>query len=179
MTAATEPPIRLALIGAGIFARDAHVPSLISHPDRFEIAAIYSRTRASAEALAAQLPQRTEIYTDLDALLSRADIEAVDILLPIQALPSAISQSMAAGKHLLSEKPVAADVVEKQVERAAIADILAVGGDAPGIAQGPHRRRMPRGFGRLRGRRVVLRLRVRMPMACFNEERRHGKGSGR
>jgi predicted dehydrogenase len=110
MTAATTPPIRLALIGAGIFARDAHVPSLISHPDHFEITAIYSRTRASAEALAAHLPHRTEIYTDLDVLLARADIEAVDILLPIQALPGAISRSMAAGKHLLSEKPIAANM---------------------------------------------------------------------
>lgn len=110
MSTTTQKPIRLALIGAGIFARDAHLPSLLRHPDRFEIVALYSRTQASAQALAEQIPHPVEIYTQLDALLARPDIEAVDILLPITALPDAIRKTFAAGKHLLSEKPIAADV---------------------------------------------------------------------
>lgn len=110
-TKPTETPIRLALIGAGIFARDAHLPSLQQHPDRFDIIAVYSRTHASAAALAAQLSPQTQIYTDLDALLSRPDLEAVAIVLPIHALPATISQVLAAGKHLLSEKPIAADTI--------------------------------------------------------------------
>ena len=110
MSAITQKPIRLALIGAGIFARDAHLPSLLRHRDRFEIVALYSRTQASAQALAEQIPHPVEIYTQLDALLARPDIEAVDILLPITALPDAIRKTFAAGKHLLSEKPIAADV---------------------------------------------------------------------
>jgi predicted dehydrogenase len=110
MTAATLPPIKLALIGAGVFARDAHVPSLLRHRDRFEIVAIYSRTHTSAAALAEQIPDQTQIYTDRNALLARPDVEAVEVLLPIRALPDAISQTLASGKHLLSEKPIAADL---------------------------------------------------------------------
>lgn len=110
MSTTTQKPIRLALVGAGIFARDAHLPSLLRHRDRFEIVALYSRTQASAQALATQIPHPVEIYTQLDALLARPDIEAVDILLPITALPDAIRKTLAAGKHLLSEKPIAADV---------------------------------------------------------------------
>lgn len=109
MSASTSP-IRLALIGAGVFARDAHVPSLLRHPDRFEIAAIYSRTHATAQALAEQIPYAVDIHTDLDELLARPDIEAVEVLLPISALPDAITKALAAGKHIISEKPIAIDV---------------------------------------------------------------------
>lgn len=109
MSTSTQQPIRLALIGAGVFARDAHLPSLLKHPDRFEIAAIYSRTAQSAQSLAELVPYPTEVHTDLDALLNRSDIEAVDILLPIAALPTAIEKAFRAGKHLLSEKPIASN----------------------------------------------------------------------
>ena len=106
----TQQPIRIALMGAGVFARDAHLPSLLRHPDRFEIAAIYSRTQASAETLAAQIPYPVPIFTSIDALLEQPEIEAVDILLPIVALPDAITHALQSGKHLISEKPIAADV---------------------------------------------------------------------
>jgi predicted dehydrogenase len=102
--------LRVALAGAGVFARDAHLPSLLRHPDRFEIVALYSRSHASAATLAAQLPHPTTIYTDFDALLAQPEIEAVDIVLPIAALPAAIVKTLDAGKHLLSEKPIDADV---------------------------------------------------------------------
>lgn len=110
MSASNQNPIRLALIGAGIFARDTHLPSLLRHPHRFEIVAIYSRTHATAQSFAEQIPYPVEIFTDLDALLARTDIEAVDIILPIAALPEATRKALAAGKHVISEKPIAADV---------------------------------------------------------------------
>ena len=103
-------PIRLAVVGAGIFARDAHLPALLAQPDRFEIVALYSRTRANAEALAEKFALRADISTDLDALLARPDIDAVDLLLPIEALAPAVEQALRAGKHVISEKPIAPDV---------------------------------------------------------------------
>jgi len=48
--------------------------------------------------------------TDLDALLARADITAVIVVLPITLQPSIVLKALAAGKHVLSEKPVAPDV---------------------------------------------------------------------
>ncbi len=103
-------PIRLALIGTGLFAQDAHLPALQTLGDRFQIAAVYSRTRVNAEAFAAQIPGSPQIYTDLDALLENDDIEAVDVILPIEVLPDAIEKSLRAGKHVVSEKPLAPDV---------------------------------------------------------------------
>ena len=78
--------------------------------DRFEIAAVFSRTRATAEALLPLIPGKPDVYTDLDALLARQDIEAVDVLLPINNLAGAIEKAFAAGKHVVSEKPIAPNI---------------------------------------------------------------------
>jgi predicted dehydrogenase len=103
-------PIRLGLVGAGVFARDDHVPAIRALGDRFDIVAVYSRTRASAEALQGHLAHSADIYTDLDEMLSRPDIEAVDVILPIEPQPEAIEKALAAEKHVVSEKPIAPDV---------------------------------------------------------------------
>jgi len=102
--------LRIALAGAGIFARDAHVPALLALQDRFEIVAIYSRTRETAEALVAEMPIKPEITTNLDDLIKRDDIDAIDLLLPIELLAPAVDLSLASGKHVISEKPIAPDV---------------------------------------------------------------------
>lgn len=103
-------PIRLAMIGAGIYARDAHAPALARMAERFEVVAVCSRSAAAAEQLAAQIGPDVAAYTDMAALLARADIEAVDILLPIAVQPAVVAQALAAGKHVVSEKPIAPDV---------------------------------------------------------------------
>lgn len=103
-------PIRLALIGTGIFAQDAHLPAIKALGGAFEIVALCSRRRESAEQLAAQLDAPVDVTTDLDALLARDDIDAVDVVVPIHTLPSVVEAALAAGKHVISEKPVAPDV---------------------------------------------------------------------
>ena len=84
--------------------------------------AVYSRSEKSsrdlAEAAAEILKLETapSVYHDgdasvnLDALLARNDITIVTIALPITVQPNIILKSLAAGKHVLSEKPVAPDV---------------------------------------------------------------------
>jgi predicted dehydrogenase len=113
-------PIRLAILGSGIFARDAHLPSIKALGDTFEIVAIYSRNSATAQALAATLPGEVQIYTELAPLLARTDIDAVDIIMPIAQQPDVITASLKAGKHVISEKPVAPDVTigRKLIEKA-------------------------------------------------------------
>ncbi len=106
----SQQPIRLAIVGAGIFARDAHVPAIQSLGDTFEIVAVCSRTRASAGALARQIGDHVAVETDLDTLLARKDIDAVDVVIPIDTMPAAVRKVLASGKHLISEKPVSPDV---------------------------------------------------------------------
>lgn len=134
--------VGVALLGAGIFALERkwalsltsshhnisnpdteHVPA-IQATSSFELKVIYSRSQKSAEALAAQVQAASpvDVYYDspvvegksLGALLQRSDISAVVIALPILAQPAIIRQVITAGKHVLSEKPVAKDVAEAQ-----------------------------------------------------------------
>ncbi|KAJ6620565.1 hypothetical protein B0H10DRAFT_2020860 [Mycena sp. CBHHK59/15] len=113
----------IAILGAGIFAKEAHLPALLAlGSDAPPLRAVYSRSEksshefsdAAAEALG--LTPAPAIYHDgdasmnLDALLARPDITAVIVALPITLQPSIILKALAAGKHVLSEKPVAPDV---------------------------------------------------------------------
>lgn len=109
-----QRPVRLALVGAGIFARDAYVPSLLRLGDQFELAAIYSRTAATAEQLAQQIPYPVRIFTDYAALLGDPAIDAVAIILPIPVMTPFVEQALASGKHVLSEKPIATDSATAQ-----------------------------------------------------------------
>src|SRR5215510_11649956 len=103
-------PIRLGLIGAGIFARDAHVPSIKALGNAFDVVAIFSRTQSAAEGLNDLLPRKADVYTDITAMLNRDDIEAVDVVLPILAMPDVVAKALKVGKHVISEKPIAPTV---------------------------------------------------------------------
>lgn len=105
-------PVRIALIGAGAFVRKAHAPSLLELGDAVQIAAVHSRTQASAETVAESIPYDVNIYTDIGMLLADESVEAVDIVLPIPMLPEVVFQALAAGKHVFSEKPIAQTVAE-------------------------------------------------------------------
>jgi predicted dehydrogenase len=110
ITASHKNRISLALIGAGIFARDVHVPALRTLENFFKIVAVYSRSQANAVALASQLPGQVEAVNDLPGLLARDDIEAVNIILPIDVMPEVVEMALPSGKHVISEKPLAPDV---------------------------------------------------------------------
>lgn len=78
--------------------------------------AIYSRSLKSATALAEGL-SGVDLYSDDHSgktyhdLLLRSDIKAVIIALPILSQPEYIEAALLAGKHVLSEKPIAKDLV--------------------------------------------------------------------
>jgi predicted dehydrogenase len=110
----------IALLGAGIFAREEHLPAIEAAAPALSLKAVYSRSQQSAEALAAACkdPSSVAVYFDHPAvagqsladLLQRADIAAVDVVLPILQQPDVIRQALRAGKHVLSEKPIAGDI---------------------------------------------------------------------
>lgn len=94
-----------------------HLPA-IEAAEGLELRAVYSRSQSSAEALAGNAKSKPEVYYDnpsaagksLDDLLARTDIGAVVVCLPILTQPDVIKKALAAGKHVLSEKPVAKDL---------------------------------------------------------------------
>lgn len=100
----------MALIGAGLFARDAHIPAIQALGATYSVAAICSRRHESAERLALQFDYPVDAMTDVDEVLARDDIEAVDVLLPIPLMSDVIRKALEAGKHVISEKPAAPDL---------------------------------------------------------------------
>ncbi|KAJ4288732.1 hypothetical protein N0V88_007266 [Collariella sp. IMI 366227] len=96
-----------------------HLPAIEANP-ALTLKAVYSRSQQSAESLASASkdPSSVAIYFDtptvpgksLDDLLSRSDIAAVNVALPILHQPEVVRKALTAGKHVLSEKPVAGDV---------------------------------------------------------------------
>ena len=84
--------------------------------------AIYSRSLKSAKDTASlHTKGELDLYSSdsgegksYDDLLSRKDISAVILALPIVSQPEYIKKALAAGKHVLAEKPLAADVKRGQ-----------------------------------------------------------------
>ncbi len=81
-----------------------------------ELKAVYSRSLKSAKSLETD-QSSIDLYSDdsgpdksLDDLLARSDIHAVVIALPIKNQPKYIRKALLAGKHVLSEKPIAENV---------------------------------------------------------------------
>jgi predicted dehydrogenase len=79
--------------------------------EEFRIAALTNRTRAKAEQFAAEI-SGAKVYEDYRVLLDDASIEAVLITVPIEFGAQIFMDAIAAGKHVLAEKPIAATVAE-------------------------------------------------------------------
>ena len=82
--------------------------------------AVYSRSLKSARSFKAD-EATVDLYSDdsdagrsLDDLLARSDIHGVIIALPIKNQPAYIRKALTAGKHVLSEKPIAENVQEAE-----------------------------------------------------------------
>ena len=95
--------ISIAIVGVGKIARDQHVPSLHGNGD-FALEATVS-TGAGLDGVAN--------FPTLDALLrERPGIEAVALCMPPQVRFDYAATALAAGKHVLLEKPPGATISE-------------------------------------------------------------------
>ena len=110
---APQRPIRLGIIGTGLAVKKLHWPALVRMPDRFVVAAFANRTRSTAEEFAALAGLTMNDYvSDYHDLLRRDDVEAVLVCVPIPRLLAIARESLAAGKHVICEKPPGVDLAE-------------------------------------------------------------------
>lgn len=96
---------RFGLIGTGIWVRDVQAPAAAGS-DAVQFTAVYGRNPAALEAVASA--HQVAAHTELERFLEAVDI--VGIALPPSAQPAFAMAAIAAGKHLLLEKPVATEV---------------------------------------------------------------------
>jgi D-galactose 1-dehydrogenase len=95
--------IRIAIVGVGKIARDQHVPSIHGNCDF-----LLDATVSTGDGL-----DGVANFPTLDALLrERPDIEAVALCMPPQVRFEYAAAAIAAGKHVLLEKPPGATIAE-------------------------------------------------------------------
>lgn len=103
-------PVRWGVLGAAQIAVQKVIPALqLSSVSR--VVAIASRDRARAAAAAAALGI-ARVHADYDALLADPDVEAIYNPLPNHLHVPWTLRALAAGKHVLCEKPIALTAAE-------------------------------------------------------------------
>jgi predicted dehydrogenase len=102
-----DSDVRVAVLGAAHFAEIAHIPGVNAHP-RARVVALYGRDPERTRAMADRcgVPDATN---DLEALLGRADIDAVTVVSSDDMHHPYVMAALRSGKHVFCEKPMALD----------------------------------------------------------------------
>lgn len=100
--------LRAGIVGAG-FGAIGHLPALRNHP-RFKVVAIASPARAAAVAREANL----HAFTSCEEMLAGCALDVVTVASPPFAHRANVIAALAAGKHVLCEKPFAMSVAEAE-----------------------------------------------------------------
>jgi predicted dehydrogenase len=100
----TNEKLRIAVVGAGYWGPNL-ARNFAASPD-WELVAICDLDRARAEQVAAQVGH-VPVVTSLTELLASDDLDAVAIATPARTHYPIAMQALAAGKHVVVEKPLA------------------------------------------------------------------------
>ena len=103
--------VKLGLVGTGLAAELLYLPAWKRLADRIEVVACTNRTRSKAVRFAKIAGIATVVDT-AEELFALPEVEAVVISTPIEYLPRYVLAGLAAGKAVLSEKPIAATPAE-------------------------------------------------------------------
>src|SRR2546425_6731891 len=98
-------PVRVAVVGAGAIAQVAHLPVLRKLPG-VEVAAICDNDVSKAQALAARFEVK-DTYDDIEEVLRYANVDVVVICTPNHLHEIHVTAALAAGVHVLCERPLA------------------------------------------------------------------------
>ncbi|TJW12953.1 MAG: Gfo/Idh/MocA family oxidoreductase [Mesorhizobium sp.] len=101
---------KVAIIGLGI-GRSHIVEGYLPHPDRFELAALCDLNEERLEAIGSEfgIERRTTRFADV---INMDDIDIIDICTPPSIHFELISQALAAGKHVVCEKPLVGSLAD-------------------------------------------------------------------
>lgn len=104
--------VRVGLIGTSYWADQLHLPAVASH-DAGTVVAICGRDRERAELLAEKYGVPS-VYTDYQAMIDRARLDAVIVATPEDLHHPMTMAALKAGKHVLCEKPMARTAAQSQ-----------------------------------------------------------------
>jgi len=105
--------IRVGILGAGN-AGTGHATAFSQLPD-VEVGALWSRTRARAEALAGRLNlDGVQVYDDWQNLIEQAEVDVVAIATPEFLRRVPVAMALERGYHVLVEKPFSIELADAQ-----------------------------------------------------------------
>jgi predicted dehydrogenase len=111
--------VKIGLVGGGPWARTVHGPALVAHPD-VAVSGVWTRRPEAGVALAAEIG--APACADLDALLDVSD--AVAFAVPPAAQGELAVRAAERGRHLILEKPIAADLAGARAIAAAATGVV-------------------------------------------------------
>jgi predicted dehydrogenase len=119
-----KEPIRVGVIGVG-FGAKVQIPGF--QDEGLNVVAVCSRRRENAERAAKNLGV-PHFYTDYREMLARAELDAVSIVTPTVLHHEITLAALAAGKHVLCEKPFAMNQQQarEMLQKAQEADLTAM-----------------------------------------------------
>ena len=96
----------IGIVGCGAIVRSSHLPSYARYGQR--VVGVYDvRPEATVEV---RETYGVEVFDDLAELLGDPEVEIVDIATHPDVRPALIREALAAGKHVLAQKPLAEDL---------------------------------------------------------------------
>lgn len=114
IAASKQDKVRIAIAGAGGFAKGMHLPNVQSLSNLYHLQAIMSRTGHNAMNTAKQFAANYST-TDYGELVADADVDAILITTRHNLHADMVVDALQAGKHVLVEKPLALN--EAELER--------------------------------------------------------------
>jgi xylose dehydrogenase (NAD/NADP) len=114
-----HPPLRLGVLGAAKIALGGIIPAA-ARTEKVEVAAVGTRGGKKLREVREAAPE-VELFEDYDSLIEGADVEAIYVPLPNSMHVEWTLKALAAGKHVLCEKPFSLEGEEaaRAVEAAA------------------------------------------------------------
>ncbi|MDR2650681.1 MAG: Gfo/Idh/MocA family oxidoreductase [Clostridiales bacterium] len=106
-------PLKIGIVGAGMAWEKLHWPAYQRLRDYFNIAAVCDRDINKARQAAGQIGVSNDMaFNSYQKMLNIVDIEAVDIMTPIDQTFEIVKDIIPRNKHIILEKPVAASLAD-------------------------------------------------------------------
>jgi predicted dehydrogenase len=101
-----DPELRtgVAILGCGAIAQSAHLPAYEQYG--VGVTGVWSRNPATTESVRDRFPEVKRVYATADELLADPEVRYVDIATGPEGRMAWIEAAIAAGKHVLTQKPL-------------------------------------------------------------------------
>ena len=103
--------LRIGLLGAGWFGREAHIRNLLKLPD-VEVAAVSSRSEESRNACRELVGSDLQTFENWQDVVALDSLDAIIVALTNDQHHAAATAALSSGKHVLCEKPLGLTLTE-------------------------------------------------------------------